>query len=440
MKTWEVIIPPAGGGTLQTLVIEAATWMMALREGLSQLSDPAHLSSLMCNILDHGTLEIVDSKGGRTITIRELSPEAVQARRPDAQAVTEQAMATAPTAPIQAPPAQVALRPRQTQEMVASASGMRGDHVDPYGRSTLCLSYDDGQTWTHPRVINDTPLDDRDTGLISLGGRKLLLTWYSSTMFRNWSDPAPPMLRPENDERFLGPWMRMSDDGGLTWAEPTRTDVYTTHGPIRLRSGEILYLGKRFDMTTMECNGGPESITAIHSTDGGHTWSPLGSVPPAEGTMPDGGYGEPHAVELPDGTLLAIIRYQGPDPVGHELESPGFTMMQTMSTDGGRTWAQAQILNFHGSPPHLLLHSSGAVVCVYGHRREPFGERAMISRDGGRSWTYNYVLRDDGPDWDLGYPSSVEMPDASILTLYYQKAGGVDEKCSLLWTRWKLPD
>ena len=326
--------------------------------------------------------------------------------------------------------------------LVAAASGLRNAHSGPFGRSTLSLSYDEGKTWTHPRVINDTPLDDRDTGLLSLGGRKLLLTWFTSSLFRGWSDPPPPfgVIRKEDDGRFEGSWVRTSDDGGLTWNTPVRVDVSSPHGPIRLRSGEILYLGKRFDSAMKDFDAGIGAITAIKSADGGRTWIPLGSVPPAEGTTPDGAYHEPHVVELPDGTLLGVIRYQGPDPVGQKLESPSFTMMQTMSTDGGRTWAQAGPLGFHGSPPHLLLHSSGAVVCVYGYRQEPYGERAAISRDGGRSWTYDYILRDDGPDWDLGYPSSVEMPDGSILTMYYQKAGGPDEKCSLLWTRWKLPN
>jgi hypothetical protein len=49
-------------------------------------------------------------------------------------------------------------------------------------------------------------------------------------------------------------------------------------------------------------------------------------------------------------------------------------------------------------------------------------------------------LRDDGPDADLGYPSSVELGDGSILTVYYQKLAAAREKCSLLWTRWKLPE
>ena len=64
----------------------------------------------------------------------------------------------------------------------------------------------------------------------------------------------------------------------------------------------------------------------------------------------------------------------------------------------------------------------------------------MISRDGGQSWTYDYILRDDGPDGDLGYPSSVELKDGSIFTLYYQKPAAQQDKCALLWSRWQLPE
>ena len=50
------------------------------------------------------------------------------------------------------------------------------------------------------------------------------------------------------------------------------------------------------------------------------------------------------------------------------------------------------------------------------------------------------VLRDDGFDPDLGYPASVELPDRSILTVYYQRVDGVRDPCSLLLTRWIIPE
>jgi hypothetical protein len=47
-------------------------------------------------------------------------------------------------------------------------------------------------------------------------------------------------------------------------------------------------------------------------------------------------------------------------------------------------------------------------------------------------------VRDDGFDWDLGYPSTVELADGSLFSVYYQKVQG-NHKASLLWSRWQLP-
>ena len=115
-------------------------------------------------------------------------------------------------------------------------------------------------------------------------------------------------------------------------------------------------------------------------------------------------------------------------------------VLKTFSRDGGRTWSDPEPLDAEdvsGSPPHLFRHSSGAIILTYGRRTEPFGQRALISRDNGETWEDEYILRDDGPDHDLGYPSTVELPDGSLLTVYYQKVTG-DRACSLLWTRWQL--
>ena len=52
------------------------------------------------------------------------------------------------------------------------------------------------------------------------------------------------------------------------------------------------------------------------------------------------------------------------------------------------------------------------------------------------------MLDHEGPWSDvasLADPSSVELDDGSILTLYYQKPAGVRSKCALLTTRWTLP-
>ena len=37
-----------------------------------------------------------------------------------------------------------------------------------YGKTLLIRSGDRGETWTEPAIINNTPLDDRDAGIIEL--------------------------------------------------------------------------------------------------------------------------------------------------------------------------------------------------------------------------------------------------------------------------------
>ena len=335
--------------------------------------------------------------------------------------------------------------------LVAAASGLRNEHVCPFGRNVFCTSRDEGHNWASPRVVNDSPLDDRDTGVVCLGGDKMLLSWFT-TDNRERVNRAKPEVVPmwqtgysritdDNVGRWSGAWICTSDDAGESWKAPVKVPVTAPHGPIRLRSGDLLYFGKFFGSDMDDFTGGVGDIAALTSSDEGQTWEELGAVPLYEGTEP-GNYHEPHVVELTDGKLVGLIRSavaasEGADDIMGSLQ---FSLFQSVSTDGGRTWSRAEPLGFHGSPPHLLLHSSGALICSYGYRQEPYGERAMVSWDGGESWDYDYILRDDGPDRDLGYPSSVELSDGSVLTMYYQKMESSEEKCSLLWSRWNVPE
>lgn len=332
--------------------------------------------------------------------------------------------------------------------LLVASSGLRSHHICPFGKTVLNLSRDDGRTWSAPRVIQDSLIDDRDAGIVNLGDGKVLVTWFRSdtrtylgfgwvpeserqtwpAVFANWTD--------EQVNALIGSWVMLSRDGGATWGQPVRAPVSTPHGPIRMRSGELLYLGKPYG-TWNDMDFAP--ISAARSRDDGMTWERLGSVPVAPKTDA-ANYHEPHVIELPSGKLLGMIRIE--DHSGRTLAESGipcFSMLQTESTDGGLTWTTARPLGFHGSPPHLLRHSSGVLVLTYGYRQAPYGQRVALSRDDGVTWDYDWIIRDDGPDADLGYPSTVELADGSLFTVCYQKVAG-DEKCSLLWSRWSLPE
>jgi hypothetical protein len=100
----------------------------------------------------------------------------------------------------------------------------------------------------------------------------------------------------------------------------------------------------------------------------------------------------------------------------------------------------------------MTLLADGRVLCTYGYRRPPYGQRACISRDG-ITWDpgNEILLRGDAPNHDLGYPASLEIERGIVLTVYYQPnvpRGTVQEitppdpsraKPSILGTLWKLP-
>lgn len=334
--------------------------------------------------------------------------------------------------------------------LIAVASGMRMSHLCFCGKTTMYISRDDGRTWLGPVIVNDTPLDDRDAGILHLGGSKLLLTWFNlETKYLPRYIGARDRLSPQQqtifdamtmnysdalNEQYAGSFCRLSCDGGVTWGEAHRLPVTAPHGPAKLRDGRLLVLGKDFVNKEPERNGGG-AIYACASSDEGVTWQTLAVIPIPEGTHVNN-YFEPHVIEMPDGKLIGHIRYQ------HWAEYnkfEPFTIFQTESTDGGNTWTEARDLGCCGSPPHLLLHSSGTLISVYGRRAKPFGESAMFSDDGGKTWDMDYVIDTDAPSDDLGYPASAELADGSILTVYYQKPA-VDEPCTIMYTRWQLPE
>jgi len=94
-------------------------------------------------------------------------------------------------------------------------------------------------------------------------------------------------------------------------------------------------------------------------------------------------------------------------------------------------------LGVWGLPSHLLRLRDDRLLMTYGHRRPPFGNQARLSADHGRSWSEPVIISGDGTGGDLGYPSTVELRDGSLLTVWYeQMAGGA--RAVLRQARWSL--
>ena len=327
--------------------------------------------------------------------------------------------------------------------LFAASSGHRLGHVCPFGKNLLYVSTDEGKTWRGPQIINDTYMDDRDAGLCAWGDGNLLLSWFNATMDGyDKREPTTPTLQtplakamrnlwrelPKEDNKAAS-FVRLSKDNGKTWGERIQVPVTAPHGPIRKKDGSLCYLGKVFRYEAEDYQQG--AICCVESRDDGLTWQRLGYVSVPE-EIPLSRMHEPHVVELPSGRLLGGIRISG----AHDRT--GNTVYTTFSDDGGKTWSVPNPTGASGTPPHFLLHSSGAVVMTHGRRGDTNFEIAMISYDGGETWSDEIIISPESPDWDLGYPSSVELSDGSILTVYYQKFGN-DTYNSILYTKWQLP-
>ena len=126
---------------------------------------------------------------------------------------------------------------------------------------------------------------------------------------------------------------------------------------------------------------------------------------------------EPSTIELDGGRLITHLRTQSKKP------PTMFTISQCESQDGGKSWSVPHKLmrRMGGSPPHLIKHSSGALICTYGCRNIPYGVKAMISLDGGMSWSVDHELYISKHDASMGYPATVELHDGTLLTVFYAK-------------------
>lgn len=323
--------------------------------------------------------------------------------------------------------------------LYVASSGYRLGHICPFGKNLLYVSHDNGESWLGPIIANDDYMDDRDAALTAWGDGQLLLNWFAHPREFYQGRKNPSMASPlsqailqkwdglSDADHAYGSYIKLSQDGGKTWGDRIRVPLTAPHGPIRRKDGSFFLLGRGFYSSAPDCPDGV--ICAVESRDGGKTWQMLGVVAEPDGTDYSSMH-EPHALELPDGTILGGIRVH---------EGDGFTIYLTRSFDGGKTWEMPKPTGICGTPPHFLLHSSGAVVMVYGRRENPCGQRAKISYDGGMTWSEEITVGAQSPDRDCGYPSSVELSDGSILTVYYQKYPG-DTYNSILSTRWELPE
>ncbi len=330
--------------------------------------------------------------------------------------------------------------------LALAASGFRMRHVCPFGKGVISYSWDEGMHWTPPAAVIDTCLDDRDSGIVAFGKNRAIFTSFNNSIAaqRAWVqkvDTSTPFRAASkaftesyldlisalpDSERLLGSTYALSDDGGKSFGPVRLSPVTAPHGPTPTRDGGLLYVGRRFTANDSPEQGDEPYLLCCRLNENDE-FEPIGFI--SNIPNPEGGLYlscEPHAAELSDGRLIVHIRVQ----------RGCFTIYQSESFDGGHTFTKPHRLlgQNGGAPAHILKHSSGKLVSVYGYRAEPYGIRYMVSDDLGESWETDLILDDSAPGADLGYPASVELTDGRILTVYYMNNGTTSNIEQIVWT------
>lgn len=290
--------------------------------------------------------------------------------------------------------------------------------VDPLSEQVTLRSTDGGRTW---------PADSLE---VTATHHDLERAWFDGAI------PAAPAVAPDWTSAdfcmtagFSVPpararqagYIQYSNDRGRTWDGPFAVPSLgfghvqvKPHHVVRADGVVLLFVTvARTDATDpyLYEKYGRRFVAVFASPDGGVTWRYLSSVLPtsADSRMIERYYGSP--VLLPDGRILIALRCQ--------LDGTNAWPEIFESDDGGWSWRFVSRVADWGGPTDLACLRDGRVVAVYGRRAPPYGVRARISTDAGRTWEPELVLRSDGGSHDLGYPRIAELPDGDVIAVYY---------------------
>lgn len=295
------------------------------------------------------------------------------------------------------------------------------NHVDP-NSYLVAVESQDGENWTaSPRLMYAHPFGgSQDPCLLQLRNGTILCASYGWAFLREKETGQLPVST-NSGATFLGGYIVRSTDDGQTWsdaiyppnitAEPRFNPIgqplpaYNRGAMVEGANGNIYWV------VAVGVSGGRTSNHLLVSKDEGFTWEHSALV--AEDSVAS--FNETSIYETPKGDLVAFMRTAGMNDEG----------CIARSTDGGKTF-EWQSMGFQGHPYQALRLPDDQVLLVYGYRHKPYGIRARILNAECTNFATakEFVIREDGGGFDLGYPWSVMMDDYRVLVSYYYNIDG----------------
>jgi sialidase-1 len=301
-------------------------------------------------------------------------------------------------------------------------------HIEADARIVGVTSSDGGSTWSKPFVIYDDPDCQNDPSVAVLHDGRLLMTFF------NWvgrseayvKEHKPPYARRVD----RGAWGDYAEPGGVKtlWGKSYSLEWDSKRGDMDVKPDQLLATSSSVLETAkgtllMPVYGRSKSqpvdqAYVFRSTNGGKTWSDpiLAAVDPGGKIA----LHEPALVQNADGGIVAVMRSANAED----------HMFSARSTDDGLTWSPLERLSIVGHPPDLLRLPDNRILMVYGYRHEPFGVRACLSDDGGKTWNVQreVVITAAGAQGDLGYPSVCLSDNRHVVVVYYMNGPNTHDR------------
>lgn len=307
-------------------------------------------------------------------------------------------------------------------------------HARMEGDVACYASTDDGRFW---KLVGKPTPNDPQTNRMNVAagasGKGELLVIASG-----WS--LSPGEKPDsllNLVAVLRPWVSRSKDGGRTWetgksafpeAQPGMTEFIPFGDILAGADGSLRVLAY-----AQSLDKAVNKVSIFRSDDDGANWKWVSFISEGKAeTAFAGGHNETAFFHNGQGHWIAAARRW----------SAGQAMDLFESTDDGKSWKMTgSLTDDNQHPGHITSLKDGRLLLTYGNRKAgQKGVAVKISGDKGKTWEDELIVIDDlNFGQDCGYPTSVQLDNGSIMTLYYSRGIESHQRYHMGTVIWKLP-
>ena len=325
---------------------------------------------------------------------------------------------------------------REAGEMSVKAA--KANNPTHHDRNSFCCSIesnDGGETFniSTKKVVLDSEYGISDPGLSLLKDGTMLLrtilVQVEKSTDRQQLQAEILAHRPDiaTVSCLIGMTLQKSTDHGRSWSTPEIISVQgdtlwcSRDAIVELEDGS--WVLPAYKSSAVQA----ERAYLLKSFDQGKNWDSVLLADDINGyssIFKGVSYNEVSVLNLGRGKLLAMVRsdssYKSETDQYMAIGGTG-ELTQSWSDNAGFSWSNVEKTGMFGQPAHLLKLNNGKLLCTFGYRKAPYGIRACISHDEGKTWDINntIVIKEGALFWDMGYPASVQKEDGKIVTVYY---------------------